>query len=153
VNSFRAGDRVRLEQTGDDGLPLVRYGFVDGTPASHGPVVVMLDGELNGDIVDPSHVQPVTITNVELCLQGTDLVDDPELRRGLVALWHAEADSAGLDIDSLHAIGHGLRDSSDSWALAELMAGGEQYVVRAIQLPNEPEVVRVRADRPTRFDC
>jgi hypothetical protein len=50
---------------------------------------------------------------------------DPALRRGLVALWHAEADSAGIDVDSLHALGDGLRDSSESWALAELVAGLE----------------------------
>ncbi len=146
--SFRPGDRIRLELTGDDGLPLVRYGFVGGLAGSSGPVVVMLDGELGGDIVDMSEIKPVTITNVELCLRGTDLVDDPELRRGLVALWHAEADTAGLDVDALHPIGDGLRDSSDSWALAELMAGGEHYIVRAIQLPNEPDLVRIRADRP-----
>jgi hypothetical protein len=69
-----------------------------------------------------------------------------------VALWHAEADSAGLDVDALHALGDGLRDSSDSFALAELTAGGQQYVVRAFRLPNEPGIVRVRADRPNRWD-
>ena len=85
------------------------------------------------------HVQLVSITNVELCLAGSDLMSEPELRRGLVALWHAEADTAGLDVDALHPIGDGLRDSNDSWALAELVAGGEQYVVRAFRLPNEPD--------------
>jgi hypothetical protein len=77
---------------------------------------------------------------------------EPELRRGLVALWHAEADTAGLDVDALHPLGDGLRDSSDSWALAELMAGGQQYVVRAFRQPNEPGFIRVRADRPNRWD-
>lgn len=149
---FAPGDRVRMESTGDDGFPLVRYGFVGGVAASLGPVVVMLDGELGGDIVDPSQLCPVSITTVELCLQGTDLVDDPDLRKGLVSLWHAEADSAGLDIDAMHPIGDGLRDSSDSWALAEVVACGRQYIVRALQLPNEPGVVRVRADAPTRLD-
>jgi hypothetical protein len=32
------------------------------------------------------------------------------------------------------------------------MAGGEQYVVRAVATPDEPGVVRVRADRPNRWD-
>jgi hypothetical protein len=32
------------------------------------------------------------------------------------------------------------------------MAGGQQYVVRAFRQPNEPGVVRVRADRPNRWD-
>lgn len=147
------GDRVRVETMGDDGFPVIKYGFVGGVAGSNGPVVVMLDGELGGDILDLSQVQPVSITNVELRLAGTDLMTDPELRRGLVALWHAEADEAGLDVDALHPLGDGLRDSSDSWALAELVAGGEQYVVRAFQLPNEPEIVRVRADRPNRWDA
>jgi len=116
----------------------------------------MLVGELNGDLRDLSQIQPVTITTVELCLTGNDLINEPDLRRGLVALWHAEADSAGLDVDALHPLGgpdgDGLRDSSESWALAELMAGGEQYVVRAFQLPNEPDLVRIRADRPNRWN-
>ena len=80
------GDRIRYECTGDDGLPLVRYGFVGGVAASGGPVVVMLDGELGGDVVNLEQVQPVTVTTVELLLHGTDLIDDPELRRGLLAL-------------------------------------------------------------------
>jgi hypothetical protein len=147
------GDRVRVETTGDDGFPVVKYGFVGGVTGSDGPVVVMLDGELGGDVIDLCHVQPVSVTNVELRLGGDDLMTDPSLRRGLVALWHAEAEQAGLDVDSLHALGDGLRDSSDSWALAELVAGGEQYVVRAFHLPNEPDIVRVRADRPNRWDA
>ena len=46
--TFSAGDRIRYECTDDDGLPLVRYGFIGGVAASDGPVVVMLDGELGG---------------------------------------------------------------------------------------------------------
>ena len=59
---FSPGDRIRYECTGDDGLPLVRYGFVGGVAASGGPVVVMLDGELGGDVVNLEQVQPVTVT-------------------------------------------------------------------------------------------
>lgn len=147
------GDRVRVEITGDDGFPVVKYGFVGGVTGTDGPVVVMLDGELGGDVIDLCCVQPVSVTNVELCLGGDDLMTDPALRRGLIALWHAEAEQAGLDVDALHPLGDGLRDSSDSWALAELVAGGEQYVVRAFHLPNEPDIVRVRADRPNRWDA
>ena len=43
---FQHGDRVRVETIGDDGLPLVRYGFVGGLVGDQGPVVVMLDGDL-----------------------------------------------------------------------------------------------------------
>lgn len=146
--TFLPGDRIRYECTGDDGWPLVRYGFIGGVAASGGPVVVMLDGELAGDVVNLAQVQPVTITTVELCLQGTDLVDDPELRRGLVSLWHAEADTAGLDIDTMSAIGDGGGecDEPGGWCLAELSAGGDRYVLRAVQLSHEPETVRVRAE-------
>ena len=74
--TFSAGDRIRYECIGDDGLPLVRYGFIGGVAGSAGPVVVMLDGELGGDVVNVAQVQPVTILTVELVLHGTDLLDD-----------------------------------------------------------------------------
>ncbi|CAN5667518.1 hypothetical protein BH10ACT2_BH10ACT2_18310 [soil metagenome] len=151
--NFTAGDRVRYECTGDDGLPLIRYGFIGGVSATDGPVVVMLDGELSGDVVNLEDVKHVTVTTVELCLHGTDLIDDPDLRRGLVSLWHAEADSAGLDIDALHPIGDGECDSPGAWCLADLRAGGFQYLLRAVQLPGELDMVRVRAEpfSPTPF--
>ncbi len=143
---FGPGDRIRYECTGDDGLPLVRYGFV-GDLAAHGDVVtVMFDGELVGVVVALGEVQPVTVTTVELILHGTDLVDEPELRRGLVRLWHAEADTAGLDIDALHPMGDGECDAPGGWCLADLHAGGERYVLRAVQ--HEIETVRVRAESP-----
>lgn len=150
--TFRPGDRVRFECEGEDGLPMVRYGFIGGATSVDGAVIVMFDGELGGEVILLSQIQPVTITTVELCLSGSDLMTEADLRRGLVALWHAEADTAGLDVDALNPLGDGLRDSNDSWALAELMAGGEQYVVRAFQMPNEPDLVRIRADRPNRWD-
>ena len=62
---YRPGDRVRFETTGDDGWPLIRYGFVGGVAGNGGPVVVMLDGELSGDVVNRAELQPVTITSVE----------------------------------------------------------------------------------------
>lgn len=146
--SFSAGDRIRYECTGDDGLPLVRYGFVGGVSGNNGPVVVMLDGELGGDVVNLEDVQPVMVTTVELILHGMDLVDDPELRRGLVSLWHAEADTAGLDIDTLHPLGDGECDRPGEWCLAELHAGDERYVLRAVRCTELPDTVRVRAALP-----
>ena len=110
VTTFSHGDRIRYATTGDDGLPLVRYGFVGGVTGPDGPLVVMLDGELGGDVVEPEHVEPVHICNVTLTLAGSDLLDDPSLRQGLVNLWAAEAESAGLQIASLHNIGTGVRD-------------------------------------------
>ena len=150
--SFQSGDRVRIVGTGDDGLPLVRYGSVGGMAGRDGPVVVMLDGELGGDIVDIGDLEAVTITSVELRLPGDDLFDEPALRRALASLWEAEADTAGLAIDALHLLAEPRRDASDSWVLAELVAGGEQYIVRATRPPNDPGVVVVRADRPNRWD-
>jgi hypothetical protein len=82
--SFGLGDRVRWATTDEDGLPVVRYGFVGGAAGERGPVVVMLDGELAGEVIDLEQLEPVTITNVELHLDGPDLIDDPNLRRGLV---------------------------------------------------------------------
>jgi hypothetical protein len=153
--TFRPGDRVRVETTGDDGLPLVRYGFVGGLPVaartgSDNDVSVMLDGELTAAVIPRCKLQIVCITNVELCLTGADLMSEPCLRRGLLALWHAEADTAGIDVDGLHPLGDGLRDSNDSWALAEMVAGGDHYIIRAYQLPGDRDTVHVRAD-PNRW--
>jgi hypothetical protein len=141
---FAQGDRIRYESTGDDGLPLVRYGFVGGVANSDGPLVVMLDGELSGDVVNAQQVQPVTVTTVELLLHGTDLVDEPDLRRGLVALWVAEADTAGLDIDCLRPYGDGECDSPGCWCLALVHSGGAEFVLRAAQCADD--MVRVRAE-------
>lgn len=152
MTSLRAGDRIRVRSTGDDGLPLVRYGFVGGLMGPGGPVVVMLDGELGGDVIELHEVEVVSVENVELHLQGDDLLDDPDLRRALVAMWRAEADLAGIAVDSLTCLGDGLSDSCDSYALAELMTGGDQYVVRVLRDNEHPGMVCVRADKPLRWD-
>ena len=86
------GDRIRLVGTDEDGLPFVRYGFV--APDSPDPfeaqvITVLLDGEISGETVPPDRVEMVTVGNIELILQGEDLVADPVLRRGLVAMWCA----------------------------------------------------------------
>lgn len=143
---YGLGDRVRWATVGDDGLPLVRYGFVGGVAGETGPVMVMLDGELAGDVIDLEQLQPVTITNVELHLDGPDLIDDPELRRGLVHLWQAEAEQAGLDVDTMECLGAGELLPDRSWSLAALTSGGQQYVVRAQRRADDPEVVLIRAE-------
>jgi len=144
---FNHGDRVRWATVDDDGLPLVRYGFVGGVTGTDGPIVVMLDGELAGDIINPTEIEPVHMSNVTLTLSGTDLLDDPSLRQGLVNLWVAEAETAGLEIASLHSIGTGVRDAGEGYALAELSSGGEQYVLRAAICPHDHDAVMLRADR------
>ena len=80
----------------------------------------------------------MTITNVELHLDGPDLIDDPELRRGLVHLWQAEAEPAGLDVDTMECLGAGQQLPDQSWSLAALTSGGEQYVVRALRRRGRP---------------
>jgi hypothetical protein len=149
--TFQAGDRVRWETTGDDGLPLVRYGFV-GSYDGNGHATVMLDGDLTGDtVVDLGQLAAVSITSVELCLSGGDLLDDPSLRQGLIGLWSAEVDDAGLEIRSLERLGNGVKESNDGFALAQLWAGSQQYVLRASR-DNTGETVVVRADAPRIWD-
>jgi len=150
--TFNHGDRIRYATTGEDGLPLVRYGFVGATTAPEGHLHVLLDGEISGDIVEHRHVDPVHICNITLTLGGTDLLDDPSLRQGLVNLWAAEAESAGLEIAALHGIGTGVRDSSEGYALAELSSGGEQYVLRATRCHEQDDAIVVHADRPNRWE-
>lgn len=147
---FSHGDRIRYSTVDDDGLPLVRYGFVDGVTDPTGPIVVMLDGELSGDIVTAGEIEPVHVSNVTLTLAGSDLLDDPSLRQGLVNLWAAEAEAAGLEIASLHCTGTGVRDSSGGYALAELSSGGDHYVLRGIVCPHDRDAVIVHAARPHR---
>jgi hypothetical protein len=145
---FQPGDRVRWESLGDDGLPMVRYGFVGGSNGDRTRVAVMLDDELKGDtVVDLDQLEPVTITNIELRLNGSDLLTDPSLRVGLVNLWTAEADQAGLEVRSLAYLGpEHFGVSTTGCALAELRSGGQQYILRA--LTPDPDMVYVRADLP-----
>lgn len=143
---FSVGDRVRWATTDDDGLPLVRYGFVGGVAGEVGPAMVMLDGELGGEVIVLDELEPVSVTTVELHLAGDDLIEDPDLRRGLVHLWQAEAESAGLAVDVIESLGEGRCDDGRHWSLAEMTTGGDRYVVRAMRLAVEPDVVCIRAD-------
>ena len=145
--TFAPGDRVRHEVLDDDGFPLVHYGFVDEV-RDDDTVVVLLDVELGCVPLPVGELQHVGVTTVELVLDGKDLVDDPELRRGLVTLWQAEADDAGLDIDALHALEDcaGRCNQQERWCLAELQAGGARYVLRAEQVVGAAFAVRVHAD-------
>lgn len=150
---FQHGDRIRVEMIADDGLPVVRYGFVVDPKGPLGSVSVLLDGEVAPTVMrNFAQLRPVTITEVELRLNGFDLLDDPALRQGLVNLWSAEAEEAGLEIASLQCIGNGYRDHETGYALAELVSGGEQYVLRAMPALDEADVVRVSAGRPSRLD-
>ena len=147
---LQPGDRVRWETTGDDGFPLVRYGFVGGSNGDGSRVVVMFDGELKGDhVVDLDQLEPVSITNVELRLRGSDLLDDPALRSGLVSLWSAEADQAGLEVHSIES--HDVEyhhNGAQSLTLAEIESGGRSYVLEAMTDGLVHDLVRVRVVPP-----
>ncbi|MDQ3468685.1 MAG: hypothetical protein M3487_02755 [Actinomycetota bacterium] len=143
---FCVGDRVRWATTDGDGLPVVRYGFVGGVASEVGPALVMLDGELAGEVVVLAELEPVSVTTVELHLAGDDLIEDPDLRRGLVHLWQAEAESAGLAVDGVETLGAGRCDDGRHWSLAEMSTGGDRYVVRAMRSPLDPAIVCIRAE-------
>ena len=152
MTDFQLGDRIRYATTDEDGFPLVRYGFVGAVSSPGEPVSVMLDGELATDVVDLSLIETVHISNVTLTLGGSDLLEDPSLRQGLVNLWAAEAESAGLQIASLQCIGTGVRDSSEGYALAELSSGGERYVLRGALCMYRYNAIVVHAGRPNRWE-
>lgn len=144
---FQPGDRVRWVTIDEDGFPVVRYGFVGGANGDGTKIAVMLDGELKGDrVVDLDQLEPVTITNVELRLTGADLLDDPSLRQGLVNLWTAEADQAGLEIRSIDCLDSDGREPDACFALAEVWAAGRPWVLRAHPDETTPDVITVRAD-------
>jgi len=150
MTRFHHGDRIRYASTDDDGFPVVRYGFIGGVTGDHGPVVVMLDGELGGDVVDADTLQPVHISNVTLTLEGSGLLEDPILRQALANMWVAEAESAGLQIAAMHLMGNGVRDSSEGYAIAELSSAGEQYTLHAGVCPTVADAILVQAQLPHR---
>lgn len=146
THRFRHGDRIRYATHDEDGFPLVRYGFVGGVTDDDGPVVVMLDGELGGDVVDLDTIEPVSICNVTLRLDGTGLLDDPSLRLGLVGLWEAEAEDAGLQIGAIHPLDTTIMVAGGC-ELAELTAAGDQYTLRAVPCPTE-DAIMIHCTRP-----
>ena len=152
--ALHSGDRIRVSTVDDDGVPIVRYGTVGAELPDDGPVVVLFDDLLGGDIVDRSEIVLVALDSVELRLRGTDLLSDLAMRSGLAAMWRAEADVAGLAIAALHALGtHGAGVcNGDDWLLAEFTHNADTWLVRATIEPDETTTVVVRADRSNRWD-
>ena len=150
--NFVAGERICARTLCDDGFPIVRYGVVNAVVPERGQLIVVFDDEMGANLVNLSEVENLSITSISLGLSGVDLADDPDLRQGLFALWQAEAASAGIEIDAVYLLGAGLRDSNDTWALAEVHSGGETYVVRVHTDPNAANEVTLRADLPRRWD-
>lgn len=148
MTGLQPGDRVRVTEEGDDGLPTARYGWIGGLAEHAGRVNVLLDGELKARPVHIERIEVVTVTSLELILSGQDLLDEPALRRGLVAMWRAEAEEAGLELDALERFGDGVAEGHAAYALGEITTGGSSYVLRASTLPGDPQIVHVRADAP-----
>ena len=88
----------------------------------------------------------ITAPRVELRLEGADLLSDPSLRQGLVNLWTAEADQAGLQIRTIEPLGTGVRNGSDAFALAEMRAAGQQWVLTAMPDGAAPGMICVKAN-------
>ena len=80
-------------------------------PPESGPGPVMFDEQIDVEHVSRQRLKIVSATTVELHLEGTDLITTADLRRGLLSLWLAEADTAGLDIDCWHPMGDGVNDA------------------------------------------
>ena len=136
---------MRVSQLDEGGIPEVRYGWVESAEGLH--AVVLFDGDLGAEVVHLGTVQPVEVTTVQLVLAGRDLLDDPELRRGLVKMWQAEADLAGLDVDALSDYGDGSPAGAGKFALGEVMAGGSAYLLVAGLSPTDHPSVCVRAEQ------
>ena len=108
---FRSGDRICWKSKGEDGLPVRRYGFVNGRPHRNGRVVVMFDGDLKGETtVATTELQPVSIMTIDLIIDDLELLNDPTLRQALVGLWESEVDLAGLVVEDIVHLGTGVRD-------------------------------------------
>lgn len=153
---YRNGDRVQMRTMDDDGLAIVRYGTVGADQSASEPVAVIFDDARGGDTIDAAHLEPVSLDSVALWVSGLDVQRDPDLRRGLAAMWRAEAESAGLSIPAMFPLGStdhpGIGDGADSWLLAEFGTLSGTWVVRSTVDPGSPDTVVIRADRSNRQD-
>ncbi|MEZ5217691.1 MAG: hypothetical protein R2715_14175 [Ilumatobacteraceae bacterium] len=135
---------MRVTQLDDSGFPAIRYGWVEEVDRLY--AAVLFDGEIRTEHVHLGSIQPVEVTTVQLVLSGEDLLDDPGLRSGLVHMWQAEADLAGLAVDTLRSFGEGLANHAGRWELGEVVAGGAMFVLVAGLSPSHQPTVFVRAE-------
>jgi hypothetical protein len=159
---MRTGDRVRVHRTDEAGMAVFVYGYLDRVDHEKDYAFVFVDDELRASHCPLRDVQPVQITTVEVRFDSSELclalAHNPPLRRGLVFMWQAEAELAGIELDRLEPLGddgNGLDDHVDSWALAVLEAGGETFWLRMwaqVPTPSAPDgLVRVCAE-PQHWD-
>jgi len=145
---FRTGDRVRVTRKSPEGAPAFEYGFLERIDDGRTHAVVLLDDELSPQRVALADIAPIEIATVELCIDTNNMETapsgEPALRDELIVLWQAEAEQAGIDVESLVALPTGSRADLDTWALAELHAGGVRFLLRA-RFAVSPPTVHVHA--------
>ena len=101
---------------------------------------------MRGNVVDLAELEPVHISNVTLKLVCADLLEDPESRHGLVNLWRAEAEEAGLQIAASEPA-DGRLDDREGYLLATITAAGEDYLLCAVPCPAEDNTILLQAIR------
>jgi hypothetical protein len=152
---FRTGDRVRVrcdnhERTeGGSAVHSYEYGYIETIDDTRTHAVVLLDDDLNPRRVELVLVSTIDIATLELCLDGNTVgrsgSDEAAVRDELVVLWQDEAEQAGIDIERIVPLAAGTRADLDTWALAELHAGGVRFLLRARFDRTSPQTVRVHA--------
>ena len=145
---FRTGDRVRVTRRSPDGAHVFEYGFLERIDSGRTHAIVLLDDELSPQRVALADIAPIAIATVELCIDTNHMETapsgEPALRDELVVLWQAEAEQAGINVESLIILPMGSRAGLDTWALAELHAGGVRFLLRA-RFTVAPPTVHVHA--------
>lgn len=147
---LRAGDRVRVRRQSDPAQLTYsyEYGYVESIDDTRTNAVVLLDDDLTPRRVALVMVSPVDIATLELCLDADRFErsgGETALRDELVVLWQDEAEQAGLDIERLVPLPTGSTAGLDTWALAELHAGGVRFLLRARFAPAPPRLIHVHA--------
>lgn len=147
---LRAGDRVRVRCDAPTDHPIVsyQYGYLESIDDTRTHAVILLDDDLTPQEVSLLSVSPVDIATLELCLDADRLHrsgGETALRDELVVLWQDEAEQAGLDIERLVPLPTGSTAGLDTWALAELQAGGVRFLLRARFAPAPPRLIHVHA--------
>jgi len=145
---LRTGDRVRV-RCSDGDVTASRYGYIDRIVASRTHAFVFLDDEIRARHVPVVDIVPVHVSTVDVYIADELLqrgeVPESAVRGELIRRWGWEADDAGLNLEGLVTLGDGTYADLDTWALAELNAGGAHYLLRAHFGCSTPRIVHIHA--------
>ena len=145
---LRTGDRVRVRCSDGDVIAF-RYGYVERIVSARTHALVFLDDEIRARHVPVDDIVPVHVSTVDVFIADALLdrgtLPESTVRRELIRRWGWEADDAGLDVEGVIALGEGAYADLDTWALAELNAGGAHYLLRAHFGCSEPRTVHIHA--------